>query len=251
MPKSPSRVQYATDDLPGGDRIVRSVGLEEIGQKEIGARVSARRDHDWDHQVMGILDFVARYVLRTGARILPNETLRYGWTLLRFLERTPALLESHEIEDVYSHDPQPAMVPGVDRAIRLGQAADDVMRRNHLSGTGDFPYRGTLCLSCVHLAQMPPRQFFMERAEPNNSDDSGWLIDCGVKREEHEANDLSVGHLAHVAADRPFLVPYLTMPIGCAVAFDKDGAIVFPLQGADGHRDPADPYEFGPRNILG
>jgi len=243
-------VTYDSDDLPGGDRIVRSVGLQAVGQMEIAARVRAGRAHEWDHRVMAVLNFVANYVVQTGARILPGETMQYGWTQLRFLQRTPSLLEVHELEDVYSEDPQPSAVPGVDRAIRLGEAADDVMLRNRLTGTSDFPYRGKTAVSCVHWPTAAMRRLFMERVAPHDSDDSGWTVTCGNTDATHETADLVTEHLAHIAARRPFIVPYLTMPVGGAVAFDDEGAIVFPSGQDGGRRDPANPYDFGPASVT-
>jgi len=169
---------------------------------------------------MGVLNFVANHVIQMGARILPGESLEYGWTLLRFMQRTPSLLEAHELEDVYSGDPEPPVVPGVDRAIRLAEASDDVMRRNRLTGTSDFPYRGKTAISCQHWLTAPVRRLFMARLDAHHVRDSGWTVPCGEKDEDHPEADLVLEHLAHIAACRPFIVPYLTMPTGCAVGFD-------------------------------
>lgn len=248
MPAKPP-VTYDSDDLPGGDRIVRSLGLQAVGQMEIAARVRAGRAHEWDHRVVGVLRFVANYVTQTGARILPGESLEYGWTFFRFVQRTPALLEAYELEDVYSEDPQPPVVPGVDRAIRLGDAADDVMRRNRLTGTGDFPYRGKTAVSCVHWPNAPMCRLFLERLEPHEARDSGWTVFCGDKDQNHPDADLVIEHLAHIAARRPFIVPYLTMPTGCAAGFDDEGAIVFPSNEDGGRRDPVNPFGFGPASV--
>ena len=244
------QISFATDVLPGGDRFIRTVGLAKLGQTEIGAWVQAKREHQWDHRVSGVLQFLANYVIDTGARILPEETLEYGWTLLRLRERTPVLLETYEIEDVYSNEPQPPVVPGVDRAIGLGDAADDVMRRNGFPGVGDFPYRGRGAVSCIHLSEDATQPFYMERDTLYNVRDSGWTIDCGEMREEHDESDLFIEHLAHIAARRPFIVPYLTLPIGYAVSFEREGAFIFAPGKEESRRDPGKPYEFGPWSVI-
>jgi hypothetical protein len=248
-PEKP-QVRYATDAFPGGDRFVRTVGLASVGQTEIGALVQAKRDHHWDHCVVGVLDFLANYVIGSRARILPEETVEYGWTFFRMRERTPAVLECYEIADVFSNEPQPPVVPGVDRAVRLTKAADDVMRRNGLPGVGDFPCRGRGAISCIHLSADPSRPFFMDRGALHNLGDSGWSISCGEMLEQHEEADLVIEHLAHLAARRPFIIPYLTLPIGCTVAFDTEGALVFTPGQKEGHRDPGKPYEFGPWSVI-
>jgi hypothetical protein len=244
-------VSYATDQLPGGDRIVRSVGLARLGQGELCIRVSSRRDYDYDHRVMGVMNFIVDYIVNTGARIRAGESLEYGWTLLRFLERAPSLLEAHEIMDPFSDEAEPPVVPGIDRALSLAEASRNVMRRNRLTGSSDFPYRGKTAVTCAHLAGVPSRQLFIERYEPDKPRDSGWSITCGTAAKSHQTEDLRVEHLVHVGARRRFVVPYLTIPVGSAVAFDLTGATVFPAGKNAGQRDPLDPYLFEQVNLAG
>jgi hypothetical protein len=243
------QIRYATEALPGGDRFIRTVGLAGLGQTEIGALVEAKRDPQWDVRVMGVLQFVVNYVVDTGARILPEETVEYGWTHLRLRRRTPTILEAYEIEDVYSNEPEPSVVPGVDRALHLIDAADDVMRRNGFGGVGDFPYRGRGAITCIHLTADATQSFFMERDLLHDVRDSGWTIDCGEMREEHGESDLFIEHLADLAMHRPFIVPYLTLPIGSGVSFEPDGAFIFPPGKEESRRDPGKPYAFGPWSL--
>ncbi len=240
MAPSTRIVQYSIDRLPDGDRLVRSVGLSRVGQHEICVRVSHHRRHNIDHQVMGVMNFIGDYVLETGARIKPGESLEYGWTLLQFVERAPSLLEVHEIADPFSEQAEPPVVPGIDRALQLADASRDVMKRNGLTGRSDFPYRGKTAVTCTHFRSAPEHQLYMERTEALDSRDSGWSITCNDK--PHETADLMTEHLAHVGAHRRFVVPYLTVPTGTAVAFDTAGAIVFPTGRDTGRRDPSDPY---------
>jgi hypothetical protein len=242
-------IKYVATALANGDRFIRTVGLARLGQIEIGAQVPAKR-LQWDHRVIDVLQFLVNYVIGSGARILPEETVTYGWTLFLLRERTPKVLEVFEIADVYSKNPQPPVVPGVDRAIRLTEAADDVMRRNGFPGVGDLPYRGNGAMSCVHLSGDATQSFFMDRVARHNPHDSGWSFGCGEMHEEHEESDLFIEHLAHIAARRPFIVPYLTLPVGCGVSFDRDGAVVFAPGTDEGRRDPGKPYEFGPWSVI-
>jgi hypothetical protein len=248
-PQKP-QIRYATDALPGGDRFIRTVGLQILGQTEIGARVPAKRAYQSDHDVIGVLQFLANYVIGSGSRILAEETVECGWTFLRLRERMPAVLEAYEIEDVFSEEPQPPVVPGVDRTVRLTYAADDVMRRNGLPGIGDFPYRGRCAMSCIHLSEDATQPFFMDRDALLNPQDSGWSIDCGEMREAHEESDLFIERLAHIAARRPFIVPYLTLPIGCGVSFEREGAFIFMPGKQESRRDPGKPYDFGPWSLI-
>lgn len=243
-------LKYVTNALPDGGRFIRTVGLARVGQTEIGAQVGAKRDHQWDHRVIDVLQFLVNYVIGSGARILPEETVQYGWTHFLLRQRTPKVLEVFEIADVYSNEPEPPVVPGVDRAIRLTAAADDVMRRNGFPGIGDFPYRGKGAVSCIHLSEDTTQPFFMDREAPHNPRDSGWSISCGDMLEEHQESDLFIEHLAHIAARRPFIVPYLTLPIGYAVSFERDGAFIFRPGKDENRRDPGKPYDFGPWSLI-
>jgi hypothetical protein len=198
---------------------------------------------------MEVMNFIVDYIVGTGARIKPGESLEYGWTLLRFLARAPSLLEVHEIADPFNEEAEPPVVPGIDRAMRLADASRDVMKRNHLTGRSDFPYRGKTGIACTHLRSAPEKELYMERSEPHDPRDSGWVIIC--KDKPHETNELRTEHLAHVAAHRRFVVPYLILPSGAAVAFEADGAIVFPAGKEIGRRDPIDPYRFEQVNFAG
>jgi hypothetical protein len=239
-------VQYEIDRKADGSRLIRTRGLQRIGQDDLCVPVGLKRGHEWDHHVIGILDFMAAYVIRSNARIRADETATYGWTQLRFVRRDNRLLEVHEIGDVYSHDSSPGFVPGVDRAVRLTIAADEVMRRNGLAGVGDLPFRGKMAVACKHLGARQEPRLAIERMEPDDVDDSGWVVHCGIDVEAHESEDCFLTHLAHLGHDWPFVVPYLTLPLGCRVWFEEEGALVFKPGEKEGVYDPADAYAFGP-----
>jgi hypothetical protein len=238
-------VRYEIDKEPD-QRLIRSVGLAAIGQDELCVSVDVRRGREWGERVIEVLDYIAGYVLGKNARIRAGQTLEFGWTAFGFVQRAPGLLEVREIEDIFSVEPVPPVVPGVDRALRLTDVCEEVMRRNGLEGIGQLPYRGMRAICCKHLAKSAARHLFLDRDERDNLRDSGWLIDCAVNAGEHGADELYVEVLALVAAQRPFIVPYLALPVGSQVRFDEDGAFVFTPGREEGHRDPVDPYTFGP-----
>lgn len=248
MPDRPTanrpQIQYAIDRLPAG-RIVRSVGLESIGQREVGAYVETHHPHDADHQVMGVLQFIANYVINSGARIHPGQSMAYGWTMLRFRNTRPSILEIEEdIEPISSEHPS-HWGPGVQRAIALRLAGDAVMRRNRLTGQAEHPYRGHLATACVHLIDGYIGMVVAERRQIDRSTSpwgSGWEIHCGAV--DHSTNEWQQHHLAHLTHPRPFVIPYLCMPEGSMVVFDAEGAIVFGAGSESGARDPEDPRSW-------
>lgn len=247
LPKE--RIQYNVDKLPAGDRIVRSVGLESVGQRELGAYVAAGHPHDTDHQVMDVLQFIANYVIDSEARIHAGETFAYGWTMLRFNDSRANILEIEEDTEPFSSDHPSHWGPGVQRAIALRLAGDAVMRRNRLTGQAEHPNRGHLAIACVHITDGYAGRVVAERGEINRSTSpwgSGWQMNCGAV--EHAADQWHQHHLTHLVNPRPFVMPYLCMPEGSMVVFEEEGgAIVWGAGWESGARDPDDPRAWGLR----
>src|SRR5260370_24819829 len=73
-PQKP-QIRYATDALPGGDRFIRTVGLQTLGQTEIGARVPAKRARQSDHGVIVVLQLLSNYVIGSAARLFVEDAL--------------------------------------------------------------------------------------------------------------------------------------------------------------------------------
>jgi hypothetical protein len=220
LPKE--RIQYNVDKLPAGDRIVRSVGLESVGQPEIGAYVAAGHPHDTDHQVMDVL---------------------------RFNESRANILEIEEDTEPFSSDHPSHWGPGVRRAIALRLAGDAVMRRNRLTGQAEHPNRGHFAVACVHITDGYAGRVVAERGEINRSTSpwgSGWQMNCGAV--DHTADHWHQHHLTHLVNPRPFVMPYLCMPEGSMVVFEEEGgAIVWGAGSESGARDPDDPRAWSLR----
>lgn len=239
------KIRYAVDTLPAGDRIVRSVGLEEIGQREIGALVLAHLPHEADHEVMGVLQFIASYVIDSGARILAGQTFAYGWTMFHFNDSRPSILEIEEDTEPLGPDHPSHWGPGVQRAIALRLAGDAVMRRNRLTGQAQHPNRGHFALACVHITDDYAGKLVAERGPINRSASpwgSGWQLHCGAA--DHRADQWHNHHLAHLVHPRPFVLPYLCMPERSMVAFEGGRAIVWGPGSNSGAPDPEDPYAW-------
>ncbi len=239
-------IRYEVEVLPGGDRLVRSVGLEPIGQAEVGARVSAARDHETDHHVMGVLDFIAKYVISSQARITAQQTMEYGWTMLKFFDHRPAMLEIYEHSDPLGGEAEAEWIAGLALALALQRAQDDAMRRNRLTGTAEHPNRGHSAVICSHLFELAGQHALrMDRTVSLGKRHSGWSLVCTDQQAHHSsAATLQSHHLAHVALRFPFIVPYTCMPVGSMVVFDGAGAIVWGVGAERGARDPADPYSW-------
>ena len=240
------KIQYAVDRLPAG-RLVRSNGLEAIGQREIAAFVADPEPHDTDHQVMDVLQFIANYLIKSGARIVGGQTMAYGWTMLRFGDARPQVLEIEEDTEPFSPEHPVHWGPGLRRAIELRLAGDAVMRRNRLTGQAEHPNRGHFALACDHLTDTYSGMIVAQRHQIVRSSSptpwvSGWELHCGAT--EHADGQWHRHHLTHLIHPRPFVMPYLCMPEGAMVAFDAEGAIVWKPGSDSGTRDPEDPRSW-------
>jgi hypothetical protein len=60
-------------------------GLQTLGQREIAVRVSWTEHDPQDRLLIDLLKFLEDYLINQPRRILPEQTLRYGWTMLRFV----------------------------------------------------------------------------------------------------------------------------------------------------------------------
>src|SRR5262249_1198963 len=61
-------------------------GLHTYGQAEVAVALPWPESDPRDQQVKDLLRFLEKYVAEQHGRILPNQTMRYGWTMLRFRE---------------------------------------------------------------------------------------------------------------------------------------------------------------------
>ena len=236
-------IKFDADQLPNGDRIIRTMGLSTVHHREICVHVSGSASHDYDHALMSVLNYIARYVVSSGATIEPGQTISHGWMSLQMQLRAPGLLEVYEPRDPLSDKPKPEVVPGLERTLFIVRAGDDVMRRNAVTGTSDFANRGNTAICCIHL-DPDVTAIQANRDVSLKSNDSGWMFGCGVNQGLHVASDLVLEHLSHVGAQRPYLIPYLLLPVGSMVVFDDEGAIVFQPEAETGNRDPAYPFSF-------
>src|SRR5260370_1654932 len=60
-------------------------GLRTLGQREIAVMVPWPEHDSRDRLITHLLRFLENYLISQPKRILPEQTLRYGWTTLRFV----------------------------------------------------------------------------------------------------------------------------------------------------------------------
>lgn len=227
-------------------------GLFDAGQQDIALPLPWPLD-DWrDRQAANLLGFIGTYVNGQSRRILAGQTLRYGWTLLRFRESAPEDREAiagrlviQELRDPL-HDTEPAFEDGARRAVELVAAQGNVFAHYHITADAEYPFRSQFVLLCDRvppLASTFPQPLYAERLWEPDAEDSGWFVACTDPDHNHDsANTLGRVHLLHLVERFPHIFPYLALPTASTLVFDGDTSAVY-LPGADeGYEDDTDPF---------
>ena len=230
-----------------GPRWAWTDGLHAYGQAEVAVTLPWPEGDPRDQQVKDLLRFLEKYVMEQHGRILPGQTMRYGWTMLRFREDeqndcgqgTETLLVE-ELREPFKFG-ELAYVPGASRALQLVAIQQGVIRRNRITGDSEHPHRSKLVMVCSRIrpetiATLRPLR--MERVWEPDSTRSGWLIACVEDDHDHEdVDELEEAHLHHLVERFPGLFAYLALPVGTLLLFTKEDVLVFGPGEQDGRAD--------------
>ncbi len=217
------RIQFSH---PDGRRRASTVGLASIEQSEIALDLPASIAEE---AATHLLNFIADYLLASGRTISSGETMRYGWSTLRFDQSPPdPTLVISELADPFSTNID-HYVPGAARAITIIAEQDAVVQRNAVVMAGHHPHRSETAVVCARVVPgVPVRVLVFDRFATQELDDSGWFIGCGDATHNHnDASELFRVHLVRVAELDPRIVYYLALPEGTRVVFERRRVIVF------------------------
>jgi len=223
-------------------------GLRILGQREIAVIIP------WSEQdlrtmfITRLLRFLENYLISQPKRILPEQTLHYGWTTLRFVEDEHNLsgagadvLLIEEMQHPFFADDS-SYIPGVERMVALMQLQDEAMQRNSVTGDVIYPHRSQYALVCTRVTPGTVhvlRPLMVHRPWQPNVQESGWFIGCCNQDHDHDHPDeLNAIHLYHLVSQFPGIFPYLAMPVNTALLFEKDQVILFRPGEQNGQVDP-------------
>jgi hypothetical protein len=216
----------------GENRAVTS-GLHEFGQKEFALLQTANLTEDGASR---ILKYIGDYVTASQKTIKTGETMRYGWSTIRFTPSSDGMyLSIEELANPFSPTSE-RYVLGAATALTILQEQDNTVRRNSGKSIGHHPHRSELAVICRHVT--PKSQLLVfDRLKSTRQDDSGWFVGCGNPNHDHNnVDELGRMHLVHLADVNPKIVAYLAMPEDSRVVFD-DGRIIVFAPGQDEGRD--------------
>lgn len=226
-----------------GDALPRRAwteGLEALGQQELGVTLPWPQGDARDEQVMRLLRFIEGYVSSQPRRIMAGQTMKYGWSTLRFVadeQENRLLIE--ELSNPHTSG-ESAYVPGASRAVAL---QEEVLRRLRITGESGHPHRSNTAIVCNRVTpetvgSLRPLQ--VQRLERPDGRYSGWFVGCvGGGHDHDDADQLEQVHLVHLVARLPGLFPYLALPVGAALLFEAEQVVVFRPGEQEGHSDVA------------
>jgi hypothetical protein len=132
-------------------------GLGALGQREIAVMIAWPEHDPRDLLITDLFRFLERYLRSQSQRILPGQTLRYGWTLLRFMSDNhnlsgagPDALVIFEMNNPFAQDDQ-SYVSGVAHTLALLQLQHEAIRRNHVTGDAIYPSPLERALVCTKV----------------------------------------------------------------------------------------------------
>lgn len=157
------------------------------------------------------------WMVGSGSRFGAGESVQLGWSALWVSEMEDGVLGFEE-PDMRS---MPVMrQPGLTQTLRHLRLHKDVVESVLPADAAAFPSFRQACLVCTRLASSAG--FIMDRQNPADAD-SGWFIGCRDKDHSHNQPDnlekVSLYEAAIVHC--PAALPYLALPAGILVAFDR------------------------------
>lgn len=221
----------------GKQRVV-TIGLAALGgQQECAVALTedlsqAEAEH--------VLNFIADYITRLHQTIHAGDTMRYGWSTLRFVaEPGSGVLVLEELE-MPLDDRNDCYIPGAARAVSLVRYQDETTQRLGSPVVAHHPHRSERVVICCRLAPASTWPVLvMDRLDRDpGADYSGWFAGCGDPSHSHDdLAELSAAHLVHLVQHEPRLLPYLALPEGTRLVFEASRVIIFPPNQDEGIED--------------
>lgn len=210
-------------------------GLEPLGQLDVTVPLPWQAGDARDGEIERLLAAVADVVANWGLRFRQGDTFNYGWTTLRFEAGAAAgdsagrLVVSELAEPLLATPPTYARGAALIAALQRTQA--EALTRNGIEAEPAHPHRSELAVICTRVPPAGPeypRPLVLERLTDPQRDESGWVIRCADPAHDHDTPQaLASVRLLHIVAGFPGIVPYLALPVGCAVLLEEREVIVF------------------------
>ena len=228
--------QVRLETRADGQQRVITNGLMEMGQQECALELT---NEATEENAAKVLNYIANYVAKAQQLINAGETIRYGWSTLRFAQEPDAhILSIEELVDPFSTAAD-SYARGAGKAIAILREQDRTVQRNGSGPIGHHPHRSERVVICRRLPpNVPWRVMVFDRLQSRQADQSGWFVGCGQADHAHnDVKELASLHLVYLAERDPRIVHYLAMPEDTRIVFEHNKIIVFSPQEQAGHLD--------------
>lgn len=179
---------------------VHTVGLADQKHPELIVEVS---DVGFIPESEALLLYITNYLLDCGAKLKPNETLGYGYWLIKFKKAGPKLLE------VWEYNAQATkFIHGATRTLTYWRDQHKICEK--FKGEFSPPSPGKLVVISEGILDGDNPVHGVRYPSPEHM--SGWWLT--TNRYNGNVESLKTTHLYHVTAARPDLAPYIAMPYG-------------------------------------
>lgn len=178
---------------------IRTVGLVSLGHWELRTEVC---DFEFLKEAEEFLHFVTNYLITTGSRINPGETMPYGYWLVKFQDEGFKTLETWE----YNREAT-EFIQGANLTLRYWREQHLICQQYGAEFKPPRPDKLTVISKGV-LEGLPVQGV----RYPSPDHMSGWWIT--TDQYDGDINSLKNQHTYHVTAARPDLIKYLALPAG-------------------------------------
>lgn len=229
-------------------------GLVALGQMEIALPLGWAAHDFMDGAGRVVLEMIGDYIATQPKRILAGQTMRYGWSTLRFRPNgtqdrlKSAHLVIQELLDSLD-DGEPEYIDGATTAIRMKLLQMATAQRVGIDET-DHPHRSQGALICRRVMdQGGDMDLFMQRMQPLNDKpesvrDSRWYVCCMQDDHDHQdVEQMAFTHLSHLVEHHPVIFPYLGLPEETNITIEADTIQVFPPGSDDPIKDEAERFK--------
>jgi hypothetical protein len=183
------------------DKSKYTIGLSGIGQRDIRVSVD---DLDLLNGSETFLDVVISYIRQNNRKINPDETMNYGYWLVKFQESP-----HNDFLDVWEINLDgTTFTPGASRAIAYWEKQNNLCNQVGALFTPPNPHQ-LAAISKGVLEGEPINEGIRYRAPSHMS--GWWFL---TKRYDGDIKNLDILHLHHITAARSDLVRYISLPPG-------------------------------------
>ena len=194
---------------------LRSTGCGAFGHPEF--TFVMRRELPQPGLAARIVDFFERAVAK-GTRFSVGDTVQYGWSTLRVMQRADGTLGV--LEPDLRHELK--WIESVDQAVFEHWKQTEVLESLGLAERADFPRQALQAVVCSRVYDVDA--WICGRTEPSAQTDSGWFVGCSDDAHDHQSADaLTVAPLVELAVHLPPLTAFFALPAGVDVVLEGNG----------------------------